>query len=408
METTTAIASLNRVVSRQGVERAVAKMPGDDARTRIAILLPLSGANGTLGKAMLYAAEMALFDLAGPQLALLPFDTKGTPAGAAAAAKAALGSNVSLILGPLLSTSVSTIAEAARARAVRVVAFSTDRNVAGRGVYVMGFLPRTQVERVVTFAHERGVRRFAVLAPQNVYGQTVVDELKRAVANVGGVVTRVAFHDATSALDMEKLSGVVRELANYDARKKALDERRAELAALGDATSLAELETLKEKETLGDVDFDAVLLPQGGDHLKSIAPLLSYYDIDPKTVRFLGTGLWDDSSIGTEPSLVGGWYATSSPQEWERFVRRYREKFQTPPPRLASLAYDAAALAAVLVGAGASLDDFSLTVRGGFAGVDGVFRFHPDGLVERGLAVLEVRRKGPRVVSPAPTSFTGS
>lgn len=403
-ETTTAIASLNR---QPGVERRVQALPADAKRRRIGLLLPLTGRNAALGKAMLRAAQLALFDLAGPNFALLPFDTKGTPDGALEAALAAFESDVSILLGPLLSTSVSRISDEARARNIRVVAFSTDRNVAGRGVYIMGFLPRTQVERVVAFAHSRGLSRFAVLAPQDAYGHTVVEEMKQAVAKTGGTVTRVAFYDKASATNTEKLSEIVRDLADYDLRKQAMDDFRAELEALGDEASQLELEGLEGQETLGDVEFDAILLPAGGDPLKSIAPLLSYYDIDPKKVRFLGTGQWDDPTIGTEPALVGGWYATSEPKEWERFVRRYKERFEKKPPRLASLAYDATALAAVLVGTGTSLDDFSLTVRGGFAGVDGVFRFHADGLVERGLAVLQVGRRGPRVVSPAPAKFTG-
>ena len=355
---------------------------------------------------MLNTAQMALFDLAGSNFALLPFDTKGTPRGASEAAKAALESKVSLILGPLLSTSVSAISDTARAHNIRVVAFSTDRSVAGRGIYIMGFLPRTQVERVVAFARNRGLSRFAILSPRDAYGYTVIEELRRAVEKIDGVITRVAFYDPALAMDTKNLSEIVRDLADYDLRKRALAERRAELEAMGDKFSKLELERLEGQETLGDVDFDAVMLPVGGDHLKSIAPLLSYYDVDPKKVRFLGTGQWDDVTIGTEPALVGGWYATSGLKEWERFVRRYEGRFQEAPPRLASLAYDATALAAVLVGTGTSLDDFSLTVRGGFAGVDGIFRFHPDGLVERGLAVLQVGHRGPRVVSPAPAKFT--
>lgn len=406
-ETTTAIASLNRTVPREGVERRVARMPEDSKRKRIAILLPLSGPNATLGKSMLRAAQLALFDLAGQKFALLSFDTKGTPAGAAAAAAAAYDSDISLILGPLLSTSVSAIAGEARARNIRVVAFSTDRSVTGRGIYIMGFLPRTQVERVVAFAQNQGLLRFAVLAPQDAYGYTVVEALKQAVGKSEGVVTRVVFYDRASAMNTEKLSEIVRKLADYDLRKQALEEHRAELETLTDEISKLELEGLKGQDTLGDVDFDAILLPEGGDRLKNIAPLLSYYDIDPKRVRFLGTGQWDDPTIGTEPALFGGWYATSEPKEWDRFVRRYKERFKAKPLRLASLAYDATALAAVLVGTGATLDDFSLTVRGGFAGVDGVFRFRRDGLVERGLAVLEVLRRGPKVVSPAPANFSG-
>jgi hypothetical protein len=155
------------------------------------------------------------------------------------------------------------------------------------------------------------------------------------------------------------------------------------------------------------IPFDAILIPEGGNRLKSVAPLLPYYDVDPEKVHFLGTGLWDEPGLGTEPALNGGWYAAPPPGARADFDQRFRAVYKRPPPRLATLAYDATALAAVLA-RNANGPDFSaaaLTNPSGFAGVDGIFRLRPDGLIQRGLAVLEVHRNGNTVVSPAPTTF---
>ena len=154
-------------------------------------------------------------------------------------------------------------------------------------------------------------------------------------------------------------------------------------------------------------DFDALLLPQGGERLKATARQLRQAGLDASQVRLLGSGLWDDPATVGEPALVGGWFAASPPDARAQFEAKFRATYGHAPPRLASLSFDAAALAAVLAkngGADPFTTDAILNPRG-FAGVDGLFRFTPDGLVQRGLAVIEVGPQGNTVVSPAPSSF---
>jgi hypothetical protein len=157
----------------------------------------------------------------------------------------------------------------------------------------------------------------------------------------------------------------------------------------------------------GGGNYQALLLPEGGSELKSIAPLLPYYDVDPRDVKFLGTGLWDDPTLAREPPLNGAWYPAPPPEGHEQFLTRYRRAYGTTPPRIASLGYDAVSLAIALSSLPESerFTPEALTNPDGFAGVDGIFRFMPDGGTERGLAVLEIRPGGAVVVDPAPTSF---
>jgi len=124
-------------------------------------------------------------------------------------------------------------------------------------------------------------------------------------------------------------------------------------------------------------------------------------------VQLLGTGLWDDPRIFSTPSLDGGWYAAPESAGFRNFLSRYRSRFGQDPVRTATLAYDAVTLAAALVKTqGAQrFSEQVLTNSSGFAGIDGVFRFRPDGTNERGLAVMRVAPSGGQVVSPAPKTF---
>jgi len=370
---------------------------------RVALLVPLSGPNEKLGKAMLNAAQMALFDFSDHRLELLIHDTQGTPDGAMEAARFAIGDGASMILGPLLGPSVSAIAPMARAANVKVIGFSSDRTVTGEGVYTMGFFPETEVERVVEYALSRGLSRFAALAPGGPYGETVVEALRQTATRLGGTVTRVQFYDPQA----EEFSAVVRELADYDSRRQALLNQRAELAERDDEIALRALKRLEKLQTIGELPFDALLLADGGGRLLAIAALLPFYDVDPKKVRMLGTGQWDSPGLGAEPALSGGWHAGPPPEARAEFVGQYEQVYGFKPHRLSTLAYDATALAAVLARAegGADFSAAALTTKSGFWGRDGIFRFLADGSVERGLAVLQLEPRTIKVISPSPEAF---
>lgn len=341
--------------------------PSAGGKIMVALLLPLSGPSATLGQAMLDAAEMALYDLAGEQLELLTRDTRGTPEGASAAAQQVMSQGAQLILGPLLASEVGAVKPIAEAGRVPVIAFSTDATLAGEGIYLMGFLPSEEVARVTSYAHAQGHNRFAVLAPSTPYGQVVADAVRNAVEANGASLSRIEFYDPA----LNNVAAAVRRFAGEG------------------------------------VDYDALFLPEGGSRIRALAPQLPYFKIDPDQVKFLGTGLWDDPTIGAEPALDGGWYAAPAPAARAPFERRFAQLYGHAPPRLATLGYDATALAAVLARApqGTDFSDQALTNPNGFSGLDGVFRFRPDGLVQRGLAILQVQRGGNAIVDPPAQTF---
>lgn len=377
--------------------------PATTDTVRIAILLPLSGSNANIGQALLNAAQLALFDFADSRFELLPHDTRGTPDGAAQAAQLAISDGASIILGPLLSSSVNAIAPAARAANVPILAFSNDRSIAGNGVYTLGFLPSEQVARVVRYANSKGVTRFAALAPDNAYGARVVTALQQTAERYGATVTRARYYDPTA----QDFTDVIREFADYDVRRQDLLDQRKQLEAQDDEISKRALKRLENLQTIGDLPFEALLVADGGKRLLSVAALLPFYDIDPGTIRMLGTGQWDEPGIGAEPALIGGWYAAPPPSARADFDQQYLDVYGERPPRLVTMAYDATALVSVLARqqGGADFSAAALTNPNGFWGRDGVFRLTADGTAERGLAVLQVGREQNKVISKAPESF---
>jgi ABC-type branched-subunit amino acid transport system substrate-binding protein len=394
--------SAQRPVTQQQYMRAV----------QVGFLVPLSGEHADIGQALLQAAQMAIFDLGYDSFVLLPRDTRGTPEGAKMAMDSALKAGAELIIGPLFSSSVRAIKSSASRNNVNVLSFSTDWSQAGQNTFIMGFLPFAQVQRVTQFALAQGIEKIAVLAPNSDYGNAVIASYHSLTYRLGLPTAEVV----RFPVDDSDISAIIREFTKYDERVEALNEEikiREEILEQNplDKIAEAELEELEKLDTYGDLPFDAVLLPVGGDKARAIANLLSYYDLDTKNVKRLGTGLWDDKGLSAEQSLNGAWYAAPSPELRADFERRYRNLYGQRPPRLSTLAYDATALAAVLARNGykstgrPAFDRNSILNPNGFAGLDGVFRFRPDGLIERGLAIMEIKDKNIIEIDEAPKTF---
>jgi branched-chain amino acid transport system substrate-binding protein len=339
---------------------------------RVALILPLSagGNAGVAGQAMRNAAEMALAEFNSPNIQLLVKDDGGSADGARLAAQQALDEGAELILGPLFAQSVSIVGQIARSRNVPVIAFSTDANVATRGVYLLSFLPESDVARIVQYAASAGKRSYAALIPDNPYGTVVEAAFKQDVARRGGQIAALERYPHDKAAMAAPVRNVAQAVAHAD----------------------------------------ALFIPDGGDALPDIAQALVANGVNTKRIQLLGTGLWDDPRVFQTPALDGGWYAAPDGAGYRNFANRYAARFKQQPVRTATLAYDAVALVAALVKTqGPQRFSFEvLTNPSGFSGIDGLFRFRPDGTNERGLAVLRATASGPQVIAPPPRSFGGA
>ncbi len=346
---------------------------------RVAVLLPLSAEGNTqkVAEAMKRAGELALFDFNNPELQLMTKDTRGTPEGAKAAAEQAVREGAELIIGPLFAEAVQGAAPVAREAGIPIIAFSSNRNVAGNGVYLLSFLAGSEVRRIVSYATTQGHRRFAALIPETAFGQIMREAFETAVRDTGGQVVA---------------------LQSYKPDANSMLQPVEQIAALA------------KKGEEQPPQFDVLFMPGSSDTLPALAPLLPYFEVDTDAIQIIGSNGWDYTGIGREKPLRGAWFPAADPSGWQDFTKRYVETYGDPPPRLASLAYDAVSLAATLSDGsrGNRYTADRLTRDSGFSGVDGLFRLRDNGLSQRGLAILEVQRFGTNVVDPAPRTFAGA
>lgn len=338
-------------------------IPQDTARQRVALLVPLSGPNAGVGQSLANATQMAVLDSRSDRLRITSYDTHQ---GAAAAVRKALADGNRLILGPLLADDVRAVAPIAHAAGVPVITFSNDTGVAGNGTYVLGYSPAQSIGRVVDYAKTKGITQFAGLVPNGLYGDRASTAFLRAVEQEGGKVL---------------------SLQTYDRQPGALTGAITRLAKNG--------------------PYQAVLIADSGSVAGTAVPILRKNGVG--NAEILGTELWNaESSIASIPALNGAWFASVSDSLYRQYAAKYRARFGNAPYRLSSLGYDAVLLTVRIMRdwqIGAPFPEDKLRDAGGFAGIDGAFRFGRDGVAERALEVQEIRGGATVTISPAPTGF---
>ncbi len=233
---------------------------------KVGLILPLSAAGnaGIAAQSMKNAAEMALAEFNNPDIQLLAKDDGGTTGGARSATQQAISEGAEIILGPLFAQSVSAAGQIARQNGRPVIAFSTDTSVAARGVYLLSFLPESDVDRIIGYAAGTGKRSFIAMVPDNAYGTVVEAAFTQAVARRGGRVVA---------------------LQRYPLDKAA---RATAVSAVAQAATTA----------------DALFIPDGPDAAE-LVDALSAARVNVRRLQLLGSGLWDDPSVAASPALAG-------------------------------------------------------------------------------------------------------
>ncbi|PCI33594.1 MAG: hypothetical protein COB54_04695 [Alphaproteobacteria bacterium] len=340
-----------------------------DDRFQVGVVLPLTGEFSDLGQDFLNAIILALFDMGDETTSLLISDSQGTREGAETAAVDVILRGADVILGPVFDYTIAAASPVSRGVNIPLIGFSANRHAVDDGVYLLNFSPEQQVARIVKFAIEQNIMRFAALIPEGSYGALVAESFRDAVVQNGGeIIEIISYSD-----QFDQLEAAAMQLARSD---------------------------------IGE-EGDAVFIPEGGTLLITLVSFLTHYDIDPGVVRLLGTGLWDDPLLGREPSLRQGWFSSPSRHRDRHFQESFQAHMGHRPPRIVELGYDAFLIAALLqqqAGKGDNLS--SLLIRdGGFTGINGLFRFLPNGLSERGLSIFEVQQHKMKEISPASSTF---
>lgn len=376
----------------------------DTKSFRVGMLLPLTGADSKYGQGLKNASMIALNDINNPNMVLQYYDTQSTPSGARVAIENAINQRSNLIIGPLKSTEVQAVSNETIYQGIPVIAFSTAQEVLQPTVYTLGLLMDEQVDRIMGYAAAQGRKRFALLLPDNSTGSAVARAAVEAAQKNGVKITIIGFYTPGTS----DFSEIAKQMTNYDSRHNKVTRLKNRLQAMavnGDASAQSALKKLETREGLGDVGFDALIIPESGAKLTAAISMFAYYDAAYPQVQFLGTSVWDASKLNNEAAIAKSLYSTLSKPQTNAFANQYYMVFSEKPSSLYTLAYDAVSIANQLSGYADGNINETITGETGFNSLNGRVRFFRDGTNQHSLDIVEVMPSGNIVVDSGSRYF---
>ena len=357
----------------------------NETTLRAAVLLPLSGPAQKIGVDIRRGAELAIFTLDNPNIDLTFHDTSQDVAGAVTAA---IEQKADLIIGPLFSENARKARPLAAMANMPILTFSNDSTVAGQGVWLIGQTPEKDIETVLTKALSeikpideaaRALPNLVIIAQDNDYGTRITQSAISLLRNQGGATADLLVINDDVLMDEKSLRQSIKNLTGW-LPPSSTGERKLP-------------------------KYDMVLLAGHDAFSLRVAPVLSWYDLDPEQVLFIGPSSWNNAAILQEPSLKNGWFADVPQDNQNRFQQIWKDHFNEPASKPAILAFDAIALASTLDHDDSQMMIANLTQDQGFSGFSGMFRFHQDGTNTRLLEIRQINDQDTGVVFPAARRF---
>tara|TARA_B110000116_G_C16784091_1_gene559907 strand:+ start:634 stop:1878 length:1245 start_codon:yes stop_codon:yes gene_type:complete len=264
--------------------------------------------------------------------------------------------------------------------------FASDINLAGDCVYLINFFPHDDLNALFNFFPKDS--KIALLFPENYYGYSI----NKSIDPIASKSKSLIINRSSYAEDLSNARNSIKELSKYNLRKNELERQKKILKNKNDEISKNALKRIQKFETLGNVDFTHLILPDYGIRLLEIAPLLPFYDVDPNKVQFVGTGVWDDEVFFEEPSLQGAIFPGIEEKNRRQFFNDYYYIYKKKPPRTSTIPYDVVGLLSYIINKNMKLKDaykFLDNSKNKFDGIDGKF-FFLNNIIFRELDILQI------------------
>lgn len=378
----------------------------DTTPHRIAVLLPTSGKNATIGKSIQSSVTTAALENNMKNLTITFYDTATD---ATAAINDALATNPEIIIGPVFADNARTLRDT-KSGDIPALSFTSDATAVGNGVMTMALMPTNSVETIVSQMSADGIKSFIIMAPNSKSGQLMASAAKNASDIYNIPLSGLFYYDegnATSIKDTSKTASMntTRASANTRAREILSDILTNErLTALEYSNLNMQLEKISRRDTLGSVPYDAILFLGNADDTKKLASFMRYYGVSSRDAAYYGSALWDGTDIANDLTMSGAKYATMPPTNPD-FVTTYTNITGTTPSRMATFGYDATNLAIGMIKSDKSNAAYLLDPSG-YVGTDGLFRLKPNGDNERALRIVKLNGDGTTTeIKVAPKNF---
>lgn len=365
-------------------------------RVKVGVLLPLSGNNKELGQSVLNSVILSLFENdQDDNLELVVFDSKGQIKAAKKSMQQIIDRKIKIVIGPIFSNEVEAISSIAQDNNIIVLSLSSNQDLANKkNIFLMGFSPEQQSKRIINYAVDKGKGNFAIITANNKYSIKFASTLKEIIKATNGNLISGNFYFNNNK-DLEKAS------------KKAVD-----------SYVISSRLTYKNQSDIKDGDkiyANVILIPESGPEsgvrLSKITSAINKANINRRDIQIIGSINWDDMAALNDPNLDGEWFVATNPNKYKNFERSYHKVYGQFPFRISSIGYDAIDVVSRVIKQ-SSAQELSAkdlinyqSPSNGFDGIDGLFRFLPNGTTQRNFTILQAGNGEFEVIDIPATMF---
>ena len=300
-------------------------------KIKIGMLVPMTGDNKEIGELIIKAARLAVLDIDTDKLEIYPRDTGSSPDKALESAKELRDMGINIVIGPVFYKSLIYLDEVNDATFISLTNKTIDipDNVITGGVNAL-----SQVVAIKKFLKENEIKKTIFLTPKINYEQ----EVKKAIKKSKIKISNHYIYDT----EPTKLTKQIEKITNYQIRKQnVLDEiKRLEESDLSESEKERRIKKWKKRYTLGNLNFDSVIISDFDESLKSVVTSLLYTDVLPKNNFIITFNQWFDESLLAEKNIQPIYYPSINKQNFEIFEKKFNEKFNERPNHLSLLSYD--------------------------------------------------------------------
>ena len=309
-----------------------------EQKIKIGLLVPLTGKNSEIGQSIIKSTRLAINQINNLSIEIIPKDTGSNPETTLRSAKELSASGVKIVIGPVFNKNLIYLDEL---NELTFLSLTNKSDNGSKNIINAGINAASQLKAIKKFLQLNKIKKTIFLIPDVDYK----DEVKRAISVSKIKVIKNYIYNT----DPTKLTQQIEKITDYKIRKQNLEDEIKRLEKSDENSKELLIERLKKRDTLGSVNFDAIIIADFDESLKSVTTSLLYTDISPKEKYFITLNQWFDKSLLREASSQPLYFPSANKSNYDKFSNEYFEKYNQYPNQLSFLSYDLVGLVYYLI-----------------------------------------------------------
>ena len=307
-------------------------------KIKIGLLIPLTGENSEIGESIINSVGLAINKINNSSIEIIPKDTGSNPDMALDAAIELSNLGVKIIIGPVFNESLAYLN---KVNEITFLALTNKNNNFSKNIINAGINATSQLRAIDRFIKLEKIKKTIFLTPD----MDFKNEIEVAISRSKIKVKKNYVYNT----DPTKLTEQIEKITRYQIRKQNLQDEITRLEKSDESNKELLIERLKKRDTLGNVNFDSVVISDFDESLKSVTTSLLYTDVSPKEKYFITLNQWFDESLLKETSSQPLYFPSVNKNNYEEFSSEYYEKYNLYPNQLSFLSYDLVGLVYYLI-----------------------------------------------------------